>query len=412
MADLCPICYTNSIGLKVKLSCGFQVCPTCFVDWVEARIIKVKLYTTRANKTRDIKKDLFWDKIPCVNHACSKDNEIIENKDHHELTHSECLKYLQELNNKTELDRFTRIMLDTIAVQENDYRKCPSKGCDYIGTINMRPSNAQLQCEKCNYEWDDPSMYPFFKRMQKTIGKFFSMNSDHLNSFQKVMNGEPCPNCGICIIKLNGCDHMVWAKCEHEFCWLCLGKYPSYQHTEQTFCPLRKVMIWVFVFFLMVLSIDVKLCLRFEIINYYERILLSWLSFFVLTNVYAGILFLEIFIISEARENRQLMISFPDYASFYQKEYIQCVVFAVIYPFIWLGGSICAYLTLDYFRQMLNLLGLEAMIIFILVVTFMIIMVALKIWGWRQEEYQENPDMISYSSVEGNLIFAIGVIII
>ena len=52
---------------------------------------------------------------------------------------------------------------------------------------------------------------------------------------------------------------MVCAKCGHEFCWLCLGPYPSYVHTEVNFCPLRKVMLWTYIFIFLFLSIDIKI---------------------------------------------------------------------------------------------------------------------------------------------------------
>jgi len=37
---------------------------------------------------------------------------------------------------------------------------------------------------------------------------------------------------------------MVCGKCRHEFCWLCLGPYPGYSHTEERFCPSRFSALW------------------------------------------------------------------------------------------------------------------------------------------------------------------------
>ena len=62
----------------------------------------------------------------------------------HELTHAECLEFLEQAEDKNALERFTKRMLQIISIQEQDFRHCPNKGCNYIGTIDMRPSNNQL----------------------------------------------------------------------------------------------------------------------------------------------------------------------------------------------------------------------------------------------------------------------------
>jgi len=35
------------------------------------------------------------------------------------------------------------------------------------------------------------------------------LSSEILSYFNQLIRGEPCPNCGIIIIKISGCSHMV-----------------------------------------------------------------------------------------------------------------------------------------------------------------------------------------------------------
>ncbi|CAH3158678.1 unnamed protein product [Porites evermanni] len=37
-----------------------------------------------------------------------------------------------------------------------------------------------------------------------------------------------CPNCGSCIEKNGGCNHMQCIKCKHDFCWMCCGDWRSH----------------------------------------------------------------------------------------------------------------------------------------------------------------------------------------
>lgn len=66
--------------------------------------------------------------------------------------------------------------------------------------------------------------------MPNRFWQCFSRFERLLSNLNKILFTEPCPNCGVSIQKDEGCDHMVCAKCKHEYCWRCLGPYSDYQH--------------------------------------------------------------------------------------------------------------------------------------------------------------------------------------
>lgn len=217
--------------------------------------------------------------IPWVNFEWSRDKPDIDKKRIHELTHQECMEFLSKSGNKEEYNRFSDWMLNIIAIEQKDYRKWPIQTWDYVGYVNLNPSGRVLECEKWGYKWDDPSLYPMSKRIYKSVTNFFSLDSEVLNDFNKIMSGEPWPNCGICITKLDGCDHMVCGKCGHEFWWLWLGGYPGYTHSEITYWPLRKLIIIMFCMYFLLVVINFKICLISPTFRYYERIFLKWFIF-------------------------------------------------------------------------------------------------------------------------------------
>lgn len=56
---------------------------------------------------------------------------------------------------------------------------------------------------------------------------------------------------------------MTCQKCSYEFCWICLGHYPGYQHTTFTACPLRGFIMYPYVWAFILVTIF-KLCYSFS----------------------------------------------------------------------------------------------------------------------------------------------------
>ena len=56
------------------------------------------------------------------------------------------------------------------------------------------------------------------------------------SNWKKRNDVRLCPQCGIEIQKLDGCNHMTCSKCKYQFCWICGGKY-SNNHYNNPLSP-------------------------------------------------------------------------------------------------------------------------------------------------------------------------------
>ena len=368
-AQYWPICYTNQLPKDIKLRWGFTCCAMCMVDWIETKA-KPDFIPNLTNRFSRGLQDNNW--IPCINSACQKkDTELVvsdEKAQEHTLTYDEWFDFIGGANNLGEFGRFTDIMLNITAVHDSDFRKCPKASCNFIGTIDMKPCPDLLQWAKCEYQWADPVLYPIRKRLGIKFENFFSVDSEMVNNIQKVLKGEPCPNCGIWIIKLNGCSHMVCGKWQYEFCWDCLGHYPGYVHQTQTFCPIRKVIIYLAVFYFLFMSINDKICIRYPFLGDIEGVFFNWLAFFIVANLYFIISFIWIIAYNEMNSSRSMMAQFPDYIEGYRKTYNWCLVIVILFPVVYFGGSLLLYVSSQYFRDMITLLIIEAFIVIAIII--------------------------------------------
>jgi len=313
--------------------------------------------------------------IKCLNIACQKgEDEEAENNDleiSHRLTYEECLQFIQNSSNQQYKDEYSATLLDIVVPNNSTILRCPRQGWEYFGHINPRNKCSDfLYCEKCDYNWIEPSLTPFCKKMRKWLWSW-NLNLNLLNQFQKVTRAQAWPGWGISIIKGPGCKHMTWQKWRKEFCWYCLGDYPSYVHKGVIFWPFRiilKVLIWIW---LAVFTVNLKFAIMFPT---YQRFMVeaaTWTGIWLLANImFLSISFAFVFkqMHHEFRHSTDWWTSVIKYFGWF---------LAFLWPAAWIAGWVLAY---HYWRlattmlwillwQFVSLAGI-AVIVFLFIVIF------------------------------------------
>ena len=185
-----------------------------------------------------------------------------------------------------EFEKVNEMYTDLYLSHAEDIRRCPNEKCNYAGVIVPEVCSKPLKCSECRFEWREYIQMSQYQKTIKSLKDLISLNSESYSYVNEILTGCPCPKCGLVIWKDGGCNHMVCQKCNHEFCWLWLGHYPGYRHADLTFCPLRKLitflMIWWFI-----ITLDYSLWKHVPWIAEIEKVMFNWAVFIVVPNAFA-----------------------------------------------------------------------------------------------------------------------------
>jgi len=197
--------------------------------------------------------------VPCPNNECS-----------HFLTHKAVFNYIGAKNFEEVNEQYTNLYIDNT----DDWRRCPSKGCAYAGSIETKPCSDDLECNKWGFTWREYEQMSTCQKMIRNVKNLFNWESETLSYMNEVVTGSQCPQWGITILKEDGWKHMICQKCKYEFCWIWLGHYPGYKHTENTFCPIRKLITYLSLA-IGFIAIYFKLIISFSFLSILQSLILS-----------------------------------------------------------------------------------------------------------------------------------------
>ena len=184
--NCCLVCLDNIENEDLeyyKIECGHKFCKECWLNYLEEKI-----------KTNE--------DILCMEKTCLKiiKEEIIKN-------------FLKD--NQILLEKYEKFLIRKEVYKNPNKKFCPFPNCDGIGIIRDYKSknNKFIECTKghkfcffCLKDWHKGK-----KCKEDIIDK-------NLKKYIKENNSKRCPNCGILVIKISGCNHMTCKNCEYEFC--------------------------------------------------------------------------------------------------------------------------------------------------------------------------------------------------
>lgn len=191
----CGICLDEKPKVAfVDLECGHNYCFDCLQSMVDMAL--------REKSSQDLK---------CPNPRCKK---TFSHRDIFNIT-----------NSKKIVDDIAQIQMYELMATLPDAKHCPTPNCNYvfIGDDSGQPFKVtcpichQKYCSKCLKEHDPKiSCQEATQLQQQDIATIEYLRANKI---------KPCPQCGIHVEKIDGCDYVTCKKCVHGFCINCYGQH-------------------------------------------------------------------------------------------------------------------------------------------------------------------------------------------
>eukprot|EP00347_Sterkiella_histriomuscorum_P021929 403332278 len=140
------------------------------------------------------------------------------------VPHSQFEKFLK---NEMEFKTYQKWYFKAYSDDNNNISWCPYQGCNK-GVLfqDFRFSEIICKCgKKFCFKCGDESLKPCNCKSSELQIQEMSINPNFTWSFT---HNYHCPECGISIVKDQGCNHMSCKMCGKEFCWLCMGKWSDH----------------------------------------------------------------------------------------------------------------------------------------------------------------------------------------
>lgn len=133
-------------------------------------------------------------------------------------------------------ERYQELLAQSLSEKQDTCVKlCPH--CNFITFLDEKDPLKQVKtstrlderwvhCEQCNRDWCWPCYAPAHpeitcKNYKKNQNQLDMWAKSHRSDNPNQRNAQRCPKCSIYIEKIDGCDHMLCAKCSSKFCYRC-----------------------------------------------------------------------------------------------------------------------------------------------------------------------------------------------
>ncbi|XP_074608822.1 E3 ubiquitin-protein ligase ARIH2-like isoform X2 [Acropora palmata] len=194
---LCPVCFQRCAKSNTSSApCGHTFCNDC---WMLYCVNQLKIGLASG--------------IECMN--C-------------DLLIGEEMAY-KVLKNEAAREKYRQFLFNDEVKGHPLIRWCPGNDCGCL--VKVVESKAKriwcsncysVFCFMCGEKYHAPTdCY--------TIKKWLTKCEDDSETANYITaNTKDCPNCGSCIEKNGGCNHMQCIKCKHDFCWMCCGNWRTH----------------------------------------------------------------------------------------------------------------------------------------------------------------------------------------
>lgn len=193
----CPVCFQRCTKSNTSsASCGHSFCNDC---WMLYCVSQIQIGLSSG--------------IECMNCNILIGEEMA----------------LKILKNGAAREKYRQFLFNDEVKCHPLIRWCPGNDCGFLVKV-LEPKAKRIWCSNCN------SVFCFMCGEKYhaptdcyTIKKWLTKCEDDSETANYITaNTKDCPNCGSCIEKNGGCNHMQCIKCKHDFCWMCCGDWKSH----------------------------------------------------------------------------------------------------------------------------------------------------------------------------------------
>uniref|UniRef100_A0A8C6URX9 RBR-type E3 ubiquitin transferase n=1 Tax=Neogobius melanostomus TaxID=47308 RepID=A0A8C6URX9_9GOBI len=214
----CGVCFTSWLGAECVqlIDCGHVFCRTCLAEFCKVQITN--------GSVRE---------VTCLHAGCKAAPTPAQ---------------VRSLVGDELFGRYDRLLLQFSLDSMPDVMYCPRPSC--ASAVITDSSSSMALCTVCSFAfcvhckktyhstetldqealWEDYSSGNRARRklLEHRYGKGIMLGflTSCLSEDWITINSKTCPHCFNHIEKNGGCDHMTCSQCNHQFCWICVCKWP------------------------------------------------------------------------------------------------------------------------------------------------------------------------------------------
>ncbi|MBP9765127.1 hypothetical protein KBD08_02210 [Candidatus Babeliales bacterium] len=191
----CGICLDEKPKVAfVDLECGHNYCFDCLQSMVDMAL--------KEKSSQDLK---------CPNPRCKK---TFSHRDIFNIT-----------NSKKIVDDIAQIQMYELMATLPDAKHCPTPNCNYVFIGDDSGQPFKVTCPICHQKYCSKCLKDHDPKISCQEAAQLQQQDTATIEYLRANKIKPCPQCGIHVEKIDGCDYVTCKKCTHGFCINCYGQH-------------------------------------------------------------------------------------------------------------------------------------------------------------------------------------------